>query len=88
MQSKYDGQVEIIGVAGRDELAAIQAFVSDLDVGSVTHVVDDELEIWGAYGVRSQPTFAFLNDDGTVDVRGGSLGVEGLSDRIDGLLAS
>ena len=88
MQSTYEGQIEIIGVAGRDELPAIQAFVSDLGVGNVTHAVDEELEIWGAYGVRSQPTFAFLNDDGTFDVRGGSLGVGGLSERIDRLLAS
>ena len=87
MQTTYDGQVEIVGVAGRDELPAIQDFVADLDVGSFPHIVDEELDIWGAYEVRSQPSFAFVNDDGTFDVRGGSLGVEGLSERIDGLLA-
>jgi hypothetical protein len=88
VQTKYDGQVKFVGVAGRDELAPIQDFVADLDVGSFPHVVDDKLEIWGAYGVRSQPTFAFLNDDGTVEVRGGSLGVEGLGERIEELIAS
>ena len=87
MQTDYDGQVEIIGIAGRDELPAIQAFVTDLDVGAVTHVVDEELGIWRAYGVSSQPACAFLNDDGTFDVRGGSLGVDGLSERIETLLA-
>ncbi len=88
MQAKYDGQVRIVGVAGRDDLEPIQLFVSNLDVGSFPHVVDENLEVWGAYGVTSQPTFAFLNDDGTFEVRGGSLGVEGLSERIEGLLAS
>jgi hypothetical protein len=88
VQAKYDDQVRFVGVAGRDELEPIQDFVVNLDVGSFPHVVDDELEIWGAYGVRSQPAFAFINDDGTVDVRAGSLGVDGLTEGIETLLAS
>ncbi|MFW2380714.1 MAG: TlpA family protein disulfide reductase, partial [Acidimicrobiales bacterium] len=88
VQARYDGEVTIIGVAGRDDLLSIQDFVSNLDVGSFTHVVDEELEVWGAYGIRSQPAFAFLNDDGTVEVRNGSLGAQELSARVDALIAS
>jgi len=88
VQAKYDGQVTVIGVAGRDDLLSIQDFVSNLDVDMFTHVVDEELEVWGAYGVRSQPAFAFLNDDGTVDVQNGSLGAEELAERVETLLAT
>ena len=88
MQSNYAGQVEIVGVAGRDDLLNIQDFVTNLDVDAFTHAVDEELTIWREYGIRSQPAFAFLNDDGTYETHSGKLGVEGLSERIDALLES
>ncbi len=87
MQAKYGEDVRVIGVAGRDELEPIQDFISNLDVGGFSHVADEELVVWKEYGIRSQPAFAFINDDGTVEVQGGSMGVDGLSERIDALLA-
>ncbi|NNE95265.1 MAG: hypothetical protein HKN24_04485 [Acidimicrobiales bacterium] len=88
MQSNYAGQVEIIGVAGRDDIVSIQEFVTNFEVDGFTHAVDEELAIWREYGIRSQPAFAFLSADGGVETHSGPLGVDELSNRIDALLAS
>ncbi len=88
MQAKYGEDVLVIGVAGRDDLEPIQDFITNLDVGGFNHVADEDLVVWKEYGIRSQPSFAFINDDGVVEVQGGSMGVDGLSERIDALIAS
>ena len=49
MQQAFEGRVEIIGVAGRDEITAMESFVSDLGVDGFPHIVDLELEIWTRY---------------------------------------
>jgi hypothetical protein len=51
--------------------------------------VDNTGEIWRAYEVRGQPTFAFINDNSdTIKIYSGPLGVDGLSERLDELLAN
>lgn len=79
--------MQFIGVAGRDELDAIRAFIDDLDVDGFPHVVDESGEIWVTYEVTTQPSFAFLNDDGTGEVFVGAMGVEGLTEQVEELQA-
>jgi len=50
--------------------------------------MDVDGSVWREFGIRSQPAFAFMNDDGTVEAHQGKLGVEGLSERINALIAS
>ena len=88
MQETYAGQVEILGVSGRDEIEAMQAFVADLGVDAFPHIADLELAIWDRYDVRSQPAFVFINDDGSVETVIGAMGESGLMDKIDALLAA
>ena len=45
-------------------------------------------DVWEAFGVTSQPAWAFVNDDGTIEVHKGSLGEARLNERIDALIAS
>lgn len=78
----------LVGVAGRSDLDAIQEFIEVLPVEGFDHVVDEDGSLWASYGILSQPAFAFLNDDGTVDTHNGALGETALSDKIDTLLAS
>ncbi len=52
------------------------------------HVIDPDGSIWAAYDILSQPSFAFLNNDGTTETHLGPLGVDGLSQRIDNLLST
>ena len=51
--------------------------------------MDDTGQIWRAYEVTSQPTFAFIDDSSkTIQIYSGPLGVDGLSERVDELLAN
>jgi thiol-disulfide isomerase/thioredoxin len=81
----FDGKVRVVGVAGRGEVAEMEAFVSDTDTGTLTHVVDADGSIWSAYGVFAQPAFAFIDDSGDVEVFVGALGEDGLSERMTAL---
>lgn len=44
--------------------------------------------MWERYEVFSQPAFAFINDDGTVETRIGAMGEEGLIEAAEALKAS
>ena len=88
MQEQYEGQVTVLGVAGRDELSAMEAFVEDLGVGAFPHVANDDLDIWARYEVRSQPAFVFIDGDGTFETVISAMGESSLSSMIDELLAA
>ena len=80
-----DGEVEVIGVAGRGEVPAMEDFVSDTGTGGLTHVVDDDGSIWSSYEVFAQPAYAFIDDSGTVEVFVGALGEDALVERMNAL---
>jgi hypothetical protein len=44
--------------------------------------------IWREFRVTSQPAFVFINNDGTVESRIGAMGLEGLTARINELIAA
>lgn len=69
-------EVRVLGVPGRGAEDDMQAFVDDTGVGDLEHVVDADGQIWSAYGVISQPAFAFIDASGEVEVVNGALGGE------------
>jgi thiol-disulfide isomerase/thioredoxin len=83
-----DDEIEIVGVAGRGSTDEMRAFVSDTETNELRHVVDESGDIWSAFEVSTQPAFAFIDDDGSVDVHVGPLGAERLQERIDDLQRS
>lgn len=85
---QYGSEVRIVGVPGRGELEAMRSFVDDTGTGSITHLADTDGDIWSAFDVFGQPAFAFVDDSGTVDVFVGSLGGNGLTERIDELTSN
>ena len=88
MQQQFEGRARIIGVASRDSIEQMEAFVADTGVDTFPHAVDIDGDIWEFFGIGSQPAFVFINDDGTFDTRLGSLGEDGLTERVEQLLAS
>ncbi len=89
MQKEFGDDVTFVGVASRDEEAAISQFVDTYNVGGFEHALDIDGIVWERYGVVSQPAFAFIDGDGgEVDVRVGVMGVDGLTSRIEELIAN
>lgn len=82
----YDGDVEIMGVAGRDTDAAITDFVERHELGHVRHAIDHEEQVWQAFGILGQPAWVFV--DGTTgesSVTFGALTEEQLLARLEEL---
>ncbi len=84
-EDALDGKVEVIGVAGRGEIAEMERFVSDTGTGVLTHVIDEDGSIWTSYKVFGQPAYAFIDDSGTVEVFVGALGEDALIERMTAL---
>ena len=72
----------MIGVAGRDDLDPILDFIDFQGVGAFPHIVDETGDIWARYDVRNQPSFVFIDDDGTIVETTGSLDEESLNTRM------
>lgn len=85
---RHGSQVNIIGVPGRGELDEMVDFVDDTGTGAMTHVADLDGAIWSAFGVYGQPAFAFIDDDGSIEVFIGGLGGDALAERIDQLITT
>lgn len=81
--SDFDGDVELVGVAGRGSVEEMKGFVSDTGTDAITHVVDgDDGRIWADYGVTAQPAFAFIDAEGNVEVTAGSMGKDALEQKM------
>lgn len=74
-QRQFGDQVTFIGVASlTDDIGDIEGFVSNADAGGFAHIPDVDGVIWDQFGVNSQSTYVYINDDGTWERSGyGSL---------------
>lgn len=76
----------MIGIAGRDDLDAVLNFIDVREVGAFPHIVDESGDIWSEFDVRSQPSFVFVNDDGSVSDPTRSLTQSEIEERLDELV--
>jgi thiol-disulfide isomerase/thioredoxin len=70
LATEYKGKVEIVGVAGMGEEKEMRAFVSDLDVGGITHLSDKAGAVWKRFGVTEQSLYVLLDRGCNVVVKG------------------
>lgn len=85
--SDFEGQATFYGVAGLSpDIAAMQSFVSDTGTESLTHIADTGGEIYTGFGVSSQTTFAFVDDDGSIEIVRGPLEESELRERTQALV--
>ena len=62
------GSVTFLGVAALSDVASMRGFVDRYRLGGFTHVADEDAAVWKRFGVVAQPAYAFVGEDGTVDV--------------------
>lgn len=73
--------VTFIGVAALDQLPAMRAFVAKYGLG-FTNLADVDGSVWQHFGVTTQPAFAFIGKDGSVDVVKRELSDQDLAQRV------
>lgn len=88
MHEQYADQVDIIGVAGRDDLSEVNGFINERGVSAFEHIYDESGDIWMEFGVRSQPAFVFIGVDGEAELVFGAQGEDSIGQRLDALLAA
>lgn len=78
-----DGRA-LIGVASRDSVEAMRAFVAEHGLEDMVNIADPDGEVWTRFGVVGQPSWAFVDGDtGRVTVRFGALGQQGALDAFE-----
>ena len=82
---QLDGQVRVVGVASSGSLEDMQAFVAETVSADLTHVADVPGEVWARFGVVTQPTFVFVDDDGRTQTVPGGLPQAALVDAMEQL---
>ncbi len=61
---EYDGRVNVVGVGGLDTQDAIEELAGGIE--DITHLVDDEGEVWRHFGVTAQSTYTVIDADGAI----------------------
>ncbi len=87
MARQYEGKVRIIGMAGYDGVEAMRGFVERHGLGFIPHTMDPDGGLWGKLGVRSQPSWIFVNGGGETTREFGELDKGVLKIRLDDLVA-
>ncbi|GAB3487053.1 thiol-disulfide isomerase/thioredoxin [Amycolatopsis cihanbeyliensis] len=81
----HAGEVTFLGVASQDEVGKMKDFVREHDLGGFTHLQDTGGEVWTRFDVTYQPAYAFISEDGTIEVVKNQLPAAELAERVDRL---
>lgn len=79
--SELDGSVDVVGVAALGSVDEMKTFVSDTGIENFTQLADPDAAVWSVFGVASQPAFAFISADGSIEVIQGSIDEEEILER-------
>ncbi|MGK5681963.1 redoxin family protein [Actinoplanes sp. URMC 104] len=66
LQDEYGTRLNFLGVAGMGGNKEMHQFVSDLEVGNVTHLDDQAGKIWKKFRITEQSTYVVLDRGGDV----------------------
>ena len=79
--SELGGSVDVVGVAALGSVDEMKTFVSDTGIENFTQLADPDAEVWSVFGVASQPAFAFISADGSIEIVQGSISEEEILER-------
>jgi len=68
LAERYDGEVAVVGVGGLDSEDAIREMAKDFP--HMTHLVDDEGQVWQHFRVTAQSTYTVIGADGEIKAEG------------------
>ncbi|CAN5574578.1 hypothetical protein BH24ACT15_BH24ACT15_04900 [soil metagenome] len=79
-----DDNTSVIGIASRDGVDEMQAFVDRHGLTDMVTVADVSGEVWERFGVFGQPAWAFVDGQtGTTSLNLGALGQQGVLDAVE-----
>lgn len=81
----YQQDISFLAVAGRGDLGTTQERAGSLFGDNLVWGLDDS--VWSLYGVTGQPTSLLILDGVVVDFWFGSIGEDGMRERLDNLVA-
>lgn len=83
---QFDGKIDIIGVASRDEVPAMEDFVARHGLSGMVNIADVDGQIWEQFGVVAQPAWVFLDAEaGTGERVLGAIPTPDLETRLEAL---
>lgn len=85
---EHADDVNFVGVAALSGVPDMREFVSRNELGEFTHLADTEGSVWQRFGVTTQPAYAFIGSDGSVDTVKGTLSEDELATRVQQLATS
>ena len=62
----------MVGVPGGDSQDSYRKFVAKHQLGDVPQVTNEDGELWGHFGVSSQPRWVLVRADGSIERGGGA----------------
>ena len=87
-QQRYGDDVLFLGVAGQDDVSAMDAFVDELGLDGFDHIADRAGQLWIQFDVSAQPTYVFINQDGSYTRQVGAIDGVTFDNEIEALLDS
>ena len=58
---QFADRVEIVGVASRDGIPAMEKFVARHGFEDTRHIADVDGQVWRQFGIAGQPAWVFLD---------------------------
>jgi len=62
----------LVGVPGGDSQDSYRNFVSKHQLDDIPQVTNEDGDLWGKFGVSSQPRWVLVRTDGTLERGGGA----------------
>lgn len=78
------GGINLVGVAGKSDNRSMRDFISDYDLGDITHLAGKNDPLWTKYGITYQHQYVIIDKAGKI-VHTGELSDQELTDRLDKL---
>jgi thiol-disulfide isomerase/thioredoxin len=86
IEAQYGDSVQFVGVAAQGPTEDMVTFINQTGVGEFTHLDDQSADVWGHFGVVSQPSYVFISRDGIAERVVGTLSKSALTDRVQLLM--